>query len=543
MKRKKSLQQKLWFLIGVLVLPLNIISLIISNIMINDARVTIQNSINATVNTYAESIEQTAYNTDYLLYYLVNKNTDCVSMFSTDDLTEYYVSKTSVATYISNYSSNVNVAGVFYFYRSDLDEYTLYSNDYRIYREYLRENNYFMDAENQNASWHLVEINGSVYLARNLNSGSMYYGAFLKLEDVLDGIEDYLDYPVSDIWYTEEYPDVGSWKNSTIWCERAGIYLTLIFERTVFTENIAMWRYILVGLVIFYVFLTPVLFLYTRKWLIIPLRELNDAHHHLETGDEGWRIRTTAGSREFQNAYDSFNRMADGIQNLRLENTNKELAYKQMLLDNLQLQIRPHFLLNCFNLLYSMIQTKKNEGAEKMILYLSQYFRYLFQYSSSLELFPKEYDLIEKYIEISGYEHPGEFTFQSEFDPEISMVRVPPLLFHNFIENIFAHALVHGRVVHIQLSGFYEEGVVTFRIADDGSGVGKEEVERINSGNFPDYQRGRHVGLRNSIKRLQFFYHNEATVRVESAPDEGTMFIITFPYNLEEDENESIDGE
>lgn len=45
--------------------------------------------------------------------------------------------------------------------------------------------------------------------------------------------------------------------------------------------------------------------------------------------------------------------------------------------------------------------------------------------------------------------------------------------------------------------------------------------------------RGHHVGIRNSIKRLKYFYNNQGSVSVESAVDEGTLFTITFPFDLE----------
>ena len=64
-----------------------------------------------------------------------------------------------------------------------------------------------------------------------------------------------------------------------------------------------------------------------------------------------------------------------------------------------------------------------------------------------------------------------------------------------------------------------------------------EDIAQINSGDYEDYQRGKHVGLRNSIKRLKYFYNNEGTVSVESTLNEGTIFTITFPYNLDEMEN------
>lgn len=140
---------------------------------------------------------------------------------------------------------------------------------------------------------------------------------------------------------------------------------------------------------------------------------------------------------------------------------------------------------------------------------------------------------VYKHIKISKYQYEDAFTFHYSLDPEISLVRVPPLLLHNFIENILQHALSSRKVVHIMVTGFYESGTVTFQIADDGRGMPEEEVDFINNNHFDDYMRGHHVGIRNSIKRLKYFYNNQGSVSVESAVDEGTLFTITFPFDLE----------
>lgn len=309
--------------------------------------------------------------------------------------------------------------------------------------------------------------------------------------------------------------------------------MNVSLDKSVFNRNISVLRWILVALSAFYIILIPLLYRFLRRWIICPLEELNAAHAQLEHGIEDYRITAAANSREFAHAYTSFNSMAESLQNLKLEKINSELVRKQMLLDNLQLQIRPHFLLNTFNLLYSMLQARKTAPAQEILLYLSEYFRYLFKYDQNLVLFPREWELIEQYIHISQYQYTDAFTFQSSLDPEISLVRVPPLLLHNFIENILQHALSGRKVVHIMVTGFYENGIVTFQIADDGCGMPEEEAALINNSTFEDYARGRHVGIRNSVKRLKFFYNNQGTVSVESSPGEGTLFTITFPFDLE----------
>ena len=428
MKKVKSLQRKILILLAVLVLPMNIISVMITNVMLQDARKSVMNSIQATVKTYAEQMEQIAYNTDYLLYYIPNGNTDGVRMFTQKDETTYYLAKDAVTSYLNKYASNVSIADAFYFYRKDLDDFTIFSDHYTKYREYLEENYFFANAPMGYVKWHLDQIDGEWYLIRNLQEGNMYYGVMLNLSEQMADIEDALGYPVKELLFSARKPDTGNALISQMKCERIGIYVTLLFESSVLTQNISMGRWILIACLMLYVALAPLLYRYIRKWVILPLKELNAAHLELEQGKEEYRIVKEADSEEFQEAYHSFNDMAEGLQNLRLENINKELAYKQMLLDNLQLQIRPHFLLNCFNLLYTMVQTQKTEGAQKMILYISQYFRYLFKYNRSLEIFSKEFELIQSYLEVSEYQYPGEFTFQYEFDPEIELVRVPPLM-------------------------------------------------------------------------------------------------------------------
>ena len=79
--------------------------------------------------------------------------------------------------------------------------------------------------------------------------------------------------------------------------------------------------------------------------------------------------------------------MADRIQDLKIEVYEKELDRKQMELSNLQLQIRPHFLLNTFNLIYTLAQRGQEKDVQQVILYLSDYFRYLFRSGRNLEIF------------------------------------------------------------------------------------------------------------------------------------------------------------
>ena len=215
---------------------------------------------------------------------------------------------------------------------------------------------------------------------------------------------------------------------------------------------------------------------------------------------------------------------------------------KQLELSNLQLQIRPHFLLNTFNLIYTLAQRGQEKDVQQVILYLSDYFRYLFRSGRNLEIFEKEQHLIEAYIGTAKVRYPGAIEADYEYDPEIAFVRVPPLLLHNFVENIVKYAISPGKVTHISIVGQYEDGMVSFMIMDDGGGMTEEQVEELDRSMREPRKDGLHIGYANSLKRLRYSYGEKADIEISSEPGEGVCVTVTFPYDLEE-EDEPFDCE
>ena len=117
--------------------------------------------------------------------------------------------------------------------------------------------------------------------------------------------------------------------------------------------------------------LIPVLYLVISNLLLNPLRLVNQAHKRLQEGDLDYRIQEKANSIEYSYSFLSFNQMADQIKTLKIENYEKELDRQKMELKNLQLQIHPHFLLNTFNLVYTLAQRKETGAIQDIVIYLS----------------------------------------------------------------------------------------------------------------------------------------------------------------------------
>lgn len=312
-------------------------------------------------------------------------------------------------------------------------------------------------------------------------------------------------------------------------------------EEEIFGSVEAASIYIRLGSMIT-LFLFPVLYLVIRSLLIVPLKALNGALKSVELGDLDYRIRERANSLEYQQSFTAFNVMAEKIKTLKIQNYEKELEREKMELKNLQLQIRPHFLLNTFNLLFALAKRHEDGAIQEIILYLSDYFRYLFRSGKSLELFWREQGLIEGYIRMVKIRYPGCIEIHYLYAPEIKFVRLPPLLLHNFVENVVKHVVKKGRLTKICIVGQYENKKVTFLVMDNGQGIAEDKVREVDAAMRQESFSGAYVGFVNSLKRMKYFYGSGADIAISSVEGEGTCIILTIPYNLEE-ENDTVDCE
>jgi two-component system sensor histidine kinase YesM len=421
------------------------------------------------------------------------------------------------------------------------------------------------DGEWNPAGWHLYENAGQKYLIFLIVEPQLVYGAVIRLEDVLTAAAQSTECPdirmelsekntgrtikrVTEeetggsgwIYFEEDSvgetgTDPGRRDAIVIRSEAKNLILTMELSRAQILKNVTAPQRLLWITAVSYLFLIPLLYGVLRLLLIGPLNRINEAHRQIERGNAGYRITEMPKTEEFLELSVSFNRMMDNLERLRIEGYEKELSRQRMELRNLQLQIRPHFLLNTFNLIFTLSQRQEHGAIQRTVIWLSDYFRYIFREEKELELFSKERKLIEGYVELAKVRYGGRVTAEYELDPEMDFVRVPPLLIHNFVENAVKYGIKKDETLHIRLEGEYAEGTVTFYIRDDGKGMTEEILERNRAmfcGEWEPECQTKHLGLYNSLRRLTYFYGEEARITVSSRLGEGTCFQVRFPYKV-----------
>lgn len=407
---------------------------------------------------------------------------------------------------------------------------------------YLRE---FLETDEKLnfGQWGIAEIQGMQWLVKIYTYEDFYYGSMISLDEVeyiLDQNTSFSNMEIRFLKHEESIPEKNGYLRVTEQSDTADFFMQLEIPVSEVYASLTPLQWLCIILAFFYVLLIPFLIYLIRRMVLKPLGSVSEAMVHLRNGEQDYRIRIKEGAREFVDINLTFNDMADRIKQLRIQNYEKELERQRIELRNLQLQIRPHFLMNMFNLLFSFAQIGNFQAIQKLSLYLSNYFRYLFQSGKDLQPFSLELELIKKYLDIAEIRYPDCVEVAFEIDEEALNVEIPPLLIHNFVENVFKHIVNHDKKIHLLLEAYTDEKEATFVISDDGPGMPQRMAEEINQGIFRKRENERvHVGIENSYRRLQYFYGGKGSLTVDSETGQGTCFTILIP--LEGERNESID--
>lgn len=389
--------------------------------------------------------------------------------------------------------------------------------------------------------WNIYEDLGEQYLLFVADSNAAVFGGWINLNKLIEDLKKSMDFSDYNFSFTDDKLDLDQ-NYVSVCAEKNGVCLNISILKRELLKKMSGQRKIHRAISWIYLLVIPLLYFLLRKLLLEPLYCVINAHRRLREGNLTWRINEKANSGEYKEVFLSFNEMADQIYRLKIEAYEKEISRQEMELSNLQLQIRPHFLLNTFNMIFVLTKSSKEEAKcaiQDVVIYLSDYFRLIVRGENDRVIFPKEEHMLRGYARLIEIRYQDRVKMTFDFDPEIMMIRIPPLLLLNFAENSVRHGLRSEGELHVDISGKYDNGFVEFVIYDDGNGIEEQNLEKLQkvfAGEYEPDQGRSHIGLYNSWKRMRYIWGEEAEITVMSVPGIETEFVIRFPYMLEEND-------
>lgn len=538
---RNSLTTKMVCILILLILPFNLVTILTSIQSIRDAR---QQTLVSMENMANLSMQQLDTRISFMndFFYNMENDREAFKIYAKQGERdgELVIAETELARYLESNTSNDASADCIFWHSIPYQRLFVSLDDLGVIRNTVKKelNSWLVqDTKKAYTNWDIIEIGDSKWLLKVYQQGDFYYGGLFLLEEVSKNLRENAAFSTMEIRFgtADEVLDIPQNQLCvTATSKYANLQLQVLVPKREGYASLTRLQLLSLALVFLYVLLVPILLVVIKGLILNPLKRIGNAMMHLRNGEQSYRMPEIQASDEFMGINQTFNQMADNIQTLKIENYEKELDRKRMELKNLQLQIRPHFLMNMFNMLFSFAQIENYQNIQKLALYLSDYFRYIFQSGKELSVFEMEFQLIQKYLEISDMRYPGWCEVTYDIEPEVLEVEVPPLMMHNFVENIFKHVINYEQVIHIRIEAYCTEQEAIFIIADDGVGMEKQVAEQINCGIFEHKDKSRvHVGIENSYRRLRYFYGEKGRLEVESAPGEGCCFTITIPKGEE----------
>ncbi len=178
-----------------------------------------------------------------------------------------------------------------------------------------------------------------------------------------------------------------------------------------------------------------------------------------------------------------------------------ETLAKDVQLKMLRYQINPHFLFNVLNSIYTLID-ENTEKAKKLVLDMSEYYRYTLNKQQNTISIEKEVESIMKYLEIQKTRFEEEFQYEISVAEEVKSILVPSFLIHLLIENAVKYGTKTSKqklIVH--LSAELVNGMLLIRVSNTG--------KLLNAGiNGEKNINGTSNGIENLKHRLGLYYND-----------------------------------
>lgn len=580
-KGRPKIYQRLVIIFLILILPSYIISFAITRKAVKYVESSISSAIKTNVDFYSTLLnyqfDQVQVQQSALLH---NTDLQQISVYETYSNFNIITKIESLLLHLANINNTSNLIsdiGV-YFNQSD-KVISAYYGLRRTTSVYGQEIESFL-TESQNASWIIKNSKNEVYFFRapyfkNKNSGySPAYITFFNLN------HDYLHSTLKSIRYSQDGialltigqeiieaiapPDldlkdaIGKYdgldqdeglarlmdlngNNMLAVASDTGLGQIRIYlfepqdEVNVITKQYDTWYTIFLCISCFLLFTFAITMSHT---LHNPFMRLMKSIEDYKKGNSKSFLTKYDETEEFSYLYKSFNEMVEEIDTYISEAYEQKLVAQKMELKQLQSQINPHFLYNCFYTIYRLIKSEDYDTSAYLSSQLGGYYEYITRSGNDWVELSKEDEHVRKYIEIQSIRFVNriEITIKPLPEHAVNMV-VPRLILQPLVENAIEHGFSKKKKGFINIESSFCDNVFIFKVEDNGDGMEDGELKVLQELLLNPQQSHEKTGILNISRRLKLKYGSNSGIYIDTNMYGGltSKLIICFEHELSDD--------
>ena len=527
-----------------LLLVLLLINILINIAMSNITRNFIKNQnivhLRSSIEIYADSVNEKLHSVERFMYSTITHNESLEKLNHVQTFLEYQENLKKVQTSFTEFEYQNETHMTFLLETDSTDHFINVSNLYIPYEDYLLLKTYLksLSSDISDRKWKNVTTKNSEYLVKSVHYEGKIIYAVISSEDILKPLRK-LNIGNNGKLSLKEPNNIPS-ENYLIHAQNEKTHLpfdiyVLVDYAEVF-RNITLLEVFLSAVPIIITILSIIIILYIRQWMIKPITRLTERLSQFGGSIPPSEFFISEGILEIDKANDKLNKVIFDMQELKIREYHSQLELKKIELNYLKNQIRPHFYLNMLSMIHSMLQTKNYKEIEELTILTSNYLRHLFMANQDFSELKDEVQHIKDYLEIQRIRYGNSIYFSLDYNDDLQNTLVPSLLLQTFIENTIKHGFSFQDLFTILLSikkvKTENSDYIQICIEDNGPGFSEEILSKLNQKQSLITEDGHHIGITNTIERLNLLYPNDYTITFKNNEEGGAKILLLIPYKI-----------
>lgn len=527
-----------------LLLVLLLINILINIAMSNITRNFIKNQnivhLRSSIEIYADSVNEKLHSVERFMYSTITHNESLEKLNHVQTFLDYQEDLKKVQTSFTEFEYQNETHMTFLLETDSTDHFINVSNLYIPYEDYLllKSNLKSLRSDISDRKWKNVTTKNSEYLVKSVHYEGKIIYAVISSEDILKPLRK-LNIGNNGKLSLKEPNNIPS-ENYLIHAQNEKTHLpfdiyVLVDYAEVF-RNITLLEVFLSAVPIIITILSIIIILYIRQWMIKPITRLTERLSQLGDSIPPSEFFISEGILEIDKANDKLNKVIFDMQELKIREYHSQLELKKIELNYLKNQIRPHFYLNMLSMIHSMLQTKNYKEIEELTILTSNYLRHLFMANQDFSELKDEVQHIKDYLEIQRIRYGNSIYFSLNYNDDLQNTLIPSLLLQTFIENTIKHGFSFQDLFTILLSikkvKTENSDYIQICIEDNGPGFSEEILSKLNQKQSLITEDGHHIGITNTIERLNLLYPNDYTITFENNEEGGAKILLLILYKI-----------
>lgn len=282
------------------------------------------------------------------------------------------------------------------------------------------------------------------------------------------------------------------------------IELLVAFESPIQANSVKSLNYIICVVIFIIAIFGFVLVLYIHYVLNRPMKKLMLLMREVEKGNFNLQV-SECQDDQFGYIFKGFQNMIDSLNGYILKTYNQQLAIERSELKQLQAQINPHFLYNCFFNITNLCRIEDVDTAMIFSQKLATYYMYITRNKRDLVMLKEEYQHACDYLEIQNIRFYNKVNMEiTPLTGEQERLRVPKIILQPILENCYKYVFEKNEEVGtLRMHVEYEGNVLKIVVEDSGYLLEDITIWELKNQIASTDEEIEHTGIINVNKRLK----------------------------------------